>query len=220
MNKRSVMTPLLITTTIVLVCSHVASAVEKEEEKGFVSLFNGKDLTVWAGDTKGYVAKDGVILCQPGGQLYTKQEFSNFVLRFEFKLVPGANNGLGIRMRPGAHAAYQAMEIQILDDTAEKYKHLHPYQYHGSIYGVVPAKRGHLKPVGQWNVQEVLADGPHIVVTLNGVKIVDADINKASTPKTLDGKAHPGLKRPSGRIGFLGHGTHVEFRNLRIKELK
>jgi hypothetical protein len=112
------------------------------------------------------------------------------------------------------------MELQILDNTALIYKDLKPYQYHGSIYGVVPAKRGFQNPVGEWNIQEVIAKGTKIVVNLNGVTIVDADIKDASEKGTIDGRDHPGLKRTSGNIGFLGHGSHVEFRNLRIKELK
>jgi hypothetical protein len=196
------------------------------DAEGFIPLFNGKDLTGWIGDTVSYFAEDGKIVCgKPGrvskgpGNLYTNREFSDFILRFEFKLTPGANNGLGIRMAQNSHAAYDAMELQILDNTADKYKNLQPYQYHGSIYGVVPAKRGHLKPVGEWNVQEVIAKGRRITVRLNGTVIVDADLDEASTPTTMDKRAHPGLKRTQGHIAFLGHGDHLEFRNIRIKEL-
>jgi hypothetical protein len=141
-------------------------------------------------------------------------------LRFEFKLTEGANNGLGIRAPLKGNAAYQGMELQILDNSAEKYNALKSYQYHGSIYGVVPAKRGYLKPPGQWNYQEVIANGPKITVNLNGTIIVDADVNEASQGGTMDGGAHPGLKRQSGHIGFLGHGSVVEFRNIRINEFE
>lgn len=196
---------------------------EKEIEDGFMSLFNGQDLTGWVGDKKGYGVEDKKIVVFPargGGNLFTEKEYSNFVLRFEFKLTSGANNGLGIRAPLEGDAAYLGMELQILDNKAERYKDLNPYQFHGSIYGVVPAKRGHLKPVGEWNEQEIVADGRHITVKLNGVVIVDADIDLVSTPKTMDGRDHPGLKRTKGHIGFLGHGSRVEFRNIRIKELR
>ena len=183
-------------------------------------LFNGKDLTGWKGDTKGYVVENGTIICKPGGNLFTVDEFDNFILQFEFKLTPGANNGLGIRTPYPSHAAYDAMELQILDNSAKRYRNLKPYQSHGSIYGVVPAKRGFLRPVGQWNYQEVIARGPHIVINLNGYTIVDADIDKASADGTMDGKKHPGLKRKKGHIAFIGHGSRVEFRGIRIKELK
>ena len=196
---------------------------EEEVAEGFEPLFNGKNLTGWVGDTTGYVAEDGNIVIYPkrgSGNLYTEKEYSDFVLRFEFKLTPGANNGLGIRAPLEGDAAYVGMELQILDNTAHIYKGLKAYQYHGSIYGVVPAKRGYLKPVGEWNYQEVIVKGTRIAVSLNGETIVDADIQEAIEKGTIDGKDHPGLKRLSGHIGFLGHGSHVEFRKIRIKELK
>jgi len=187
---------------------------------GFISLFNGEDFTGWIGDTGGYIVENGAIVCQPGGNLYTAYEFSDFVLRFEFLLTPGANNGLGIRTPPYGDAAYLGMELQILDNSSEHYKDLPPYCYHGSVYGVIPAKRGFLKTVGDWNSQEVIAKGPQITVILNGETIVDGDILKASEGGTMDGRDHPGLRAERGHIGFLGHGSRVEFRNLRIKPLE
>lgn len=197
-----------------------SSVLAEESEKGFNSLFNGKNLKHFEGDTKGYLIEDGLIKCSPGGNMYTKDSYDDFIFRFEFKLTPGANNGLGIRMTPAGDAAYNAMELQILDNTADKYKDLEPYQYHGSIYGIVPAKRGHLAPVGEWNTQEVIADGNHIKVTLNGEVIIDADLKEATKNGTMDKKEHPGLFRKDGRIGFLGHGDVLYFRNIRVKKLK
>jgi len=197
------------------------SAVEPAPgQRGFASLFNGKDLTGWTGATEGYLVEDEKIVCpaQGGGNLYTENEYGDFTLRFDFRLAPDANNGLGIRAPLTGNAAYEGMELQILDDTAEQYKDLQPYQYHGSIYGVVPAKRGHLSPIGEWNSQEVIAKGPHIAVNLNGVTIVDADLSQIDASQATDGKDHPGLKRTKGHIGFLGHGSRVEFRSIRVRE--
>jgi hypothetical protein len=112
------------------------------------------------------------------------------------------------------------MEFQVLDNTAEVYANLKPYQYHGSVYGVIPAKRGYLKPVGQWNEQEVIVDGTKIRIILNGTVIVDGDIAGAIANGTMDGRDHPGLKRTTGHIGFLGHGSVLRYRNIRIKELE
>ncbi len=193
------------------------------EENGFRPLFNGEDLSGWMGDTQGYAAEDGKIVIHPdrgSGSLYTEREFADFILRFEFRLTPGANNGLGIRTPPEGNAAYVGMELQILENSAPKYQELKPYQYHGSIYGVVPAERGHQRPVGEWNFQEVTARGRRITVVLNGMTILDADIDEASASGTADGLDHPGLRRPKGHIGFLGHGSRVEFRNIWIKEIK
>ena len=200
--------------------SHITHIMENE---GFIHLFNGEDLSGWMGDTRGYAAEDGKIVVRPdlgSGNLYTEREFADFILRFEFRLTPGANNGLGIRTPPKGDAAYVGMELQILDNSAPEFQELQPYQYHGSIYGVVPAKRGHQHPVGEWNVQEVTARDRRITVVLNGVTIVDADIDKASAGGTVDGREHPGLRRSRGHIGFLGHGSIVEFRNIWIKEIE
>jgi hypothetical protein len=112
------------------------------------------------------------------------------------------------------------MEIQVLDDTAPVYAQLKPYQYHSSVYGIIPAKRGALKPVGEWNAEEIRIQGTHITVTVNGIVTVDGDIAEASRNGTIDKLDHPGLKRSSGYIGFLSHDSVVRFRNIRIKELK
>jgi hypothetical protein len=193
----------------------------RPDEEGFVSLFDGKTLEGWQGDVKGYKVEDGTIVCRGGRNMFTSREYRDFVLRLEFKVPPAGNNGVGIRAPLEGETHYQGMEIQILDDDAPKYKTLHDYQYCCSIYGVVPAKRGHLKPQGEWNEQEITARSSHITVKLNGVVVVDADIAKfAEGAETPDKKAHPGLKRASGYIGFLGHGDPVAFRNIRIKELK
>ncbi|RJP33227.1 MAG: DUF1080 domain-containing protein [Candidatus Omnitrophota bacterium] len=195
--------------------SKIAEAAHAVEE-GFTSLFNGNNLTGWIGDVKGYVIEDGAIVCKPGGNLYTEKEYDNFIIRFEFKLTPGANNGLGIRTPTKGDAAYVGMELQIIDNTADIYKNIQPWQKHGSIYGIVPAKTGFLKPVGEWNDEEVIADGPHITINLNGETIVDTNLDES---KPIDNHDHPGMKNTSGHIGFLGHGSRVEFRNIRIKEL-
>jgi len=201
----------------------VYNLTQEERDQGFVALFNGRNLDGWVGDKESYVVEDGMIVIKPGkgsgGNLYTEKEYSDFIFRFEFQLTPAANNGVGIRAPLTGDAAYVGMEIQILDDTAPVYANLQPYQYHGSVYGVIPAKRGYLKPVGEWNYEEITAKGTKIKVVLNGTVIVDGDIAEAIEKGTMDGRNHPGLKNKSGHIGFLGHGSEVRFRNIRIKEM-
>jgi hypothetical protein len=199
------------------------AALAAAAEPGFTSLFNGKDLTGWTlvhGKGPGYIVENGTLVCPEngGGNLLTEKEFSDFVLRLDFKLSPGGNNGVGIRAPLQGDVAYSGMEIQILDQEHERYKgKLQPWQHTGSIYNVVPAKEDALIPVGEWNSYEITARGPKITIVLNGRKIVDADLSTVKDPAIL--KKHPGIQRTSGHVGFLGHDTRVEFRNIRIKPL-
>jgi hypothetical protein len=192
-------------------------------ELGFEAMFDGSSLFQWTGNTTDYVPVNGELVVDPKrggkGNLYTKKEYSDFHMKFEFQLTPGANNGLGIRTPLEGDAAYVGMELQILDNTSPMYAKLQPYQYHGSVYGIIPAKQGFLKPVGEWNEEEVIAEGNHIKVILNGEVITDGDIVQATKGGTPDHKEHPGLLNKTGHIGFLGHGSPLKFRNLRIKEI-
>ncbi len=201
----------------------VAMLSDAEKADGFVSLFNGKDLDNWVGNKVDYEAENGLLAIYPKegshGNLYTEKEYSDFVFRFEFQLTPGANNGLGIHAPLRGDAAYVGKELQILDNTAPVYANLQPYQYHGSVYGIIPAKRGFLKPVGEWNEEEVIVKGDDIKITLNGTVILDGNVKEATKNGTADHKEHPGLERHTGHIGFLGHGSELKFRNIRIKEL-
>lgn len=186
---------------------------------GFISLFNGKDLTGWAGDVENYeVTDDGTIRCKPrkGGNLYTEQEFSDFIVKLEIKLPPGGNNGLAIRYPGKGNPAYQGMtELQVLD-TGYRGK-LDDRQYHGSAYGMVPAAKGYLRPAGVWNYQEVTVKGSKIKVELNGTIILNTDLSKVT--EYMGGSAHPGKTLTKGHFGFAGHNDPVEFRNIWIKPL-
>ena len=178
-----------------------------EASHGFVSLFDGRTLSGWQGATDGYEPCNGVLVCKEtcGGRLFTVKEFGDFVFRFEFKLEPGGNNGISVR----------GYESQILDDDSEKYRGLAPYSYHGSIIRCrVAAERGHLRPAGQWNSEEIECRGSRWKITLNGAVIVDVDLAK------VPGEEAAALaKQTKGPLGLLGHHSRVEFRNLRVKEL-
>lgn len=186
----------------------------------FETVFNGNDLSGWIGATDGYEVIDGAIRCKKGsgGNLLTEREYTDFVARVEFRLPPGGNNGLAIRAPLKGDAAYKAMcELQVLDNTAKKYENLDPRQYHGSVYGVVAAARGYLRPVGEWNFQEVTVKGSQIKVELNGNVITDADVS--TVKEYMADKPHPGITRPKGHFGFAGHGDAVEYRTVLIREL-
>lgn len=177
-----------------------------------VSLFNGQDLTGWR--KANYVVEDGAIVCK-GGNLVTEKQYSNYVFEFEFLLPPGGNNGLGIHYSGSGDAAYKGMELQILDNSHKRYAKLKDYQYHGSLYTLKAAKRGFLKPVGEWNRQKVTVNGPIVKVVLNGTEILNADLDEINKAKPK----HKGAQRRSGHICFCGHGAPVKFKNITILEL-
>jgi hypothetical protein len=201
------------------------TATAAQDEPGFTGLFDGQSLQGWiliAKRGEGYGVKDGVIYCARGGggNLLTEKEFSDFVLRLEFKLEDGSNNGVGIRAPLTNAVSTRGMEIQILEEGAAlagKFGKLRDTQFHGSVYDVIPAKKGALKKPGEWNEEEITADGRHIKVVVNGQTVLEANLNSVTDRATLE--KHPGILRDRGHIGFLGHNDYVEFRNIRIKAL-
>jgi hypothetical protein len=218
----------LLSGWIVLITSGpcTAQVVENTEKaEGFVALFNGKDLDGWKRyDVKNDVwsAAEGMIVCTGkagGGWLGTNRDYANFEIRLEYRLSPGGNSGVYIRAPQKGWISRVGMEIQILDDFHANYAKLEPYQYTGSIYHVVGPSKRVTKKAGEWNKLTIRADGKQVVVILNGTKIVDADLDRyLKDPKVA--KEHPGLARKTGRIGLQSHTDRVEYRNLRIKELK
>lgn len=198
---------------------------DDEKKQGYEILFDGTDLSAWTGDKVGYTAVNGCINVTASygdtKNLYTIKEYSDFVLRFEFCFEkPGVNNGVGIRTPMGVDAAYYGMcEVQVLDHDAPIYAGLKPYQVHGSVYGIVPAKRIVHKPLGEWSTMEIKVVGDKITVTVNGEVINEADVRKASRNGTIDSREHPGIFNKKGHIGFLGHGAGLKYRNVRVLDL-
>lgn len=193
----------------------------EHQSAGFESIFNGSDLTGWAGDVDNYQVVDGSIVCREGkgGNLFTAAEYDDFVVRLEFRLPPAGNNGLAIRYPGTGRPSTAGMtEIQILDSEHDKYKGIDARQHHGSAYGMVPAHRGYLRPTGEWNFHEVRVAGSRVTVDLNGSVILDANLSEVTEFK--DNEPHPGKDLKRGHFGFAGHSDPVEFRNIRIRKLK
>ena len=210
---------------------------DEEKAQGFELLFDGTNLDNFVGNKVGYVPINGCINVTANygneSNLYTKKEYRDFIFRFEFCVLrPGVNNGVGIRTPMGVDAAYYGMcESQILDHDDPIYAGLREYQVHGSVYGVIPAKRIKHKPFGEWSEEEIRDQGNHITVTVNVEVIVDGDIKEAcqghngapdgsdNNPYTVDHHNHPGMFNKTGHIGFLGHGAGLKFRNVRVLDL-
>ena len=218
--------------------SPIFTLSDEEKKAGFEMLFDGTNLDKWTGNKDGYRITNHEIYVTSGygngGNLYTEKQYRDFVFRFEFSFVrPGANNGVGVRTPHGVDAAYDGMcEVQVLDHDDPIYAGwLREYQVHGSVYGVIPAKRITHKPLGEWSCEEIRVQGDHITVTVNGEVIVDGDIREACqghnvapdgsnvNPYTVDHHNHPGMFNETGYIGFLGHGPGVKFRNVRVLDL-
>lgn len=192
--------------------------LRKGDKAEYVSLFNGENLEGWKGATGNYEVVDGAIQCKDGhgGVLHTPDEYENFSVRLEFQLPPGGNNGLAIRYPGDGDTAYVGMcELQVLDNDAAKYAKLDERQYHGSAYGMIAAKRGYLRPQGEWNFQHVSVQGSTIRVELNGTEILNGDLSKVT--EYMANSPHPGKERVSGYFGFAGHSDPVRFKNIEIR---
>ena len=193
-----------------------------EVKEGFQLLFDGKkiDTKIWEGAVKEHLVRSGLLVAEPGGILYSVREYDNYVLRLEYKLPHGGNNGIGVRCGRHGSPGRTGMEIQLLDDYDPQYKNLHPTQYNGSIYGVIAPKMGYLKQAGGWNSLELIVDHSHIKETLNGTVIIDVDLDKVTEfPLKEKSNLVPGIHNKTGRLALAGHGYPVEFRNIRIKFL-
>lgn len=183
-------------------------------ELGYTSLFDGRSLSGWEPAGKNdecWKAENGLLLCtgRRGSWLRSAKQYGDFNLRLDYRLKPGGNSGVYIRVPKGGqhHGDGAGIEVQILDDAHPRYAKLKPYQYTGSLYAIVAAEPRVGKPAGQWNTLEIDCRGHRYRVVHNGTVIIRAD------PKTA-----PDLKKRSlrGFLGFQNHSEEVWFRNLRI----
>lgn len=194
------------------------------ETDGATALFNGVSLDGWeqvGGEESNWFTGPGLLYTEGdgGGWISTTREYGDFELSLEFLTPPGGNSGVFIRAPREGNPAFEGSEIQILDDFADEYKALEPYQYCGSMYSTAAPSKRVTKPAGEWQSMKIRCEGPRVQVWLNGEHIVDANQDEAAKDaKKL--KEHPGLKRQSGYIGLQNHGSRLDFRNVFIKELK
>ena len=185
-----------------------------------VSLFNGKDLSGWqivGENPESWKVADGVLIANPDGSgwLASTREYENFELQLRYRVPPGGNSGVFIRAPLYGDPAYTGMEIQILDDLADKYANLKPWQYTGSVYDISAPGMRVSKPAGVWQDLRISCIGPDLQIELNGRKIIDISLIDHMHRE----KSHPGIKRRRGFIGLQNHGTAVEFKEINITEI-
>ncbi|UKI18296.1 MAG: DUF1080 domain-containing protein [Bacteroidales bacterium] len=216
--------------------SIVSKLTPEEEAEGFEMLFDGVSMDKWQGNLAAYQPIDGYMYVTAAygstGNLYSKKEYKDFVLRFEFCFDrAGVNNGVGIRAEMGKDAAYYGMEIRSSTMTTRSTQTCASIRYTGRSTASSPPSVSSRPSLGQWNTEEIRVQGDRIKVTVNGEVIVDGNIRTACkghnvapdgsnhNPYTVDHLNHPGLFNKTGYIGFLGHGEGLKLRNVRIKEL-
>lgn len=208
-----------IALPLVIVTLYAVTALAGEQE-GFINLLEGDGLDGWEVEAEKPVAddqwsvRDGVLSAKPGWSwLRTKKEYGDFVLRVEWRVPENGNSGVFVRvpeLEPGQHPHEQGVEIQVLDDEGSDYAgKLKPWQYSGSIYGVIPATNAGYRR-GEWNSYEITCRGNLIRVTMNGRQVAEADM---SCEPSLDTRPRRGF------IGLQNHGSPVEYRNILLKPL-
>ncbi|HPI73015.1 MAG TPA: DUF1080 domain-containing protein, partial [bacterium] len=184
-------------------------------------LFNGKDLQGWQvinGRPESWQAADGILFTtgQGGGWLSTTREFADFKLSLEFRVPADGNSGVFLRSPHHGDPAYTGMEIQVLDDYAEQYARLKPWQYTGSVYGIQAPSQRVSKRAGEWQKMVITCQGPRIRVELNGQKTIDTDL----IDHMQQSSEHPGIRRREGYIGLQNHSSKLEYRNIWLEELR
>ncbi len=202
-------------------------AVGERVRPKFVSLLPGSALEGWIvheGRDGAWLREGEMISCRGagGGWLRTEKEYSDFHLKLEYRYQSGCNTGLGIRCPSEGNPTFTGIEIQLLDDSAEKYRNLRAEQYTGSLYyQVAPTQKPELKPAGEWNQCEVICIGDQVTIKINGQIINEVDLakpdgkNKLNTSKPWKLAERP----PIGHIALQSHPSQVDFRNLTVKDL-
>jgi hypothetical protein len=212
---------------VLLPCLTLGQVInDQEKADGFAPFFNGKDLTGWkilqSKEDKNWIAEDKLIVCtgKGGGWLGTEKEYADFELRLEYKLPPAGNSGIYLRAPDEGQISRVGMEIQILDEDHPQYQgKIQDYQRTGALYHVVAPSQKAIKPAGEWNEMTIRLQGRKLDVFVNGKPVVKTDLDECLKDQAI-AKEHPGLTRTKGRIGLQNHSSRVEYRNLRIKELK
>jgi hypothetical protein len=192
----------------------------------WTELVDGESLDGWhvAGDESAWGVEDGGLYCcgGDGGYLYTDERYDDFEVTLSFRMTPGANSGVFLRLSDLADPVNTGLEVQILDTHGTEDPDSHDC---GALYDVVAPEADAARPPGEWNDLRVTCDGPHVAVELNGETTVEADLDRWDTPgENPDGTAnkfeYAWADLPySGHLALQDHGDEVWFRDLRLRDL-
>lgn len=215
---------------LIAVVAFPVTGMSADSNDGWTVLFDGQSTEKWQDYKGGPVGKawkieDGALTMteKGGGNVATKETYSDFDFRFEWKISPGGNSGIIFLSRAGDGAPYMSgPEYQILDDS----KHRdggNPKTSAGSLYALIAAKGKTLNPVGEWNSGRIVKNGSNLQHWVNGKKVVETTIGDASWDKMVEGskfKKWPQFgKTTKGHLVLQDHNDQVWYRNLKIKDL-
>jgi len=176
-----------------------------------------------------WTVTDGILTASKDQCIWTKEVYDDFVLDLEFKTADGTNSGVIVYCSDTGRWIPNSVEIQIADDTAEKWAKSPKSWQCAAIFGHKPATKSMVKKPGEWNEMTVIARGSILTVILNGEKVNEIDLSEYKSAKTNPDGSNipPWLSRPKaeletkGRIGLQGKhaGAPIYFRNLKIRKL-
>jgi len=208
---------------------------KKEKDAGWKLLFDGKTLNGWHGyNLKGipecWVVQDGIMkMTTVGGKesqdVITDKIYKSFELQLEFRLTKGANSGVIYHVKEDPKYKYPyetGAEYQVIDQDNWPDK-LEDWQICGADYAMYPPKVRPFKPLGEWNQVHLIVNGNKVTHILNGKVVVEFEKYSAEWKKLRNSgkwKDFPDYgKFDEGNISLQNHGTHVDYRSVKIKEL-
>lgn len=172
---------------------------------------------------------DGELTATEDQAIWTKADYEDFILDLEFKNSPAANSGVFLHCSDMEKWVTSCIEVQILDDYADKWAKVDANWKCGGIFGrLAPAKQA-VKPAGEWNHYTIRCVGKMVDVVLNGEAMLAMDMSKwTEVGKNPDGSSAPewlggplSAMATKGKIGLQGKhaGAPIWFRNMKVKRL-
>ena len=210
----------------------------KEKKEGWVLLFNGKNLDGWTSVGKdtppafGWVVEDGILNVRKqgdkrGGDIITRDQYSDFDLKVDFRITQGANSGIKYFFTKYEKGGWLGLEYQILDDENHPDAKLgrDGNRLEGGLYDMLPTSPKQVNPIGEWNQARIVAKGTKVTHYLNGKKILSFDRSSEQYKKAWQLSKYKNSKPmfgdvKEGHILLQDHGDEVSFRNVKIKVFK